>query len=53
MPRTPNRPTLTRDLAWAAATDAANASMRANGRKTWNRADARAARREFERLRAP
>lgn len=41
---------LTRDLAWSAATDAGNRSMRAAGRRRWSRADYSAAVREFDRL---
>jgi hypothetical protein len=38
------------DIAYAAATDAANRRMAAAGRKKWNRADYNAAVREFNRL---
>jgi hypothetical protein len=41
---------LTRDLVWAAATDAGNASMRKHGRKVWNENDYQAAVDEFNRL---
>lgn len=40
----------TRDLAWAAAFDAANRHMRANGRKVWNEDDANVHTAEFNRL---
>ena len=39
-----------RELAQRASWDAANNSMRAGGRKAWNREDSLAALREFERL---
>lgn len=41
---------LTRDLAWAAATDAGNRSMRQAGRTKWSQRDYNAAIREFDRL---
>jgi len=41
---------LTRDIAWAAATDAANASMRAAGRKVWSEEDYNSACDTFDRL---
>ena len=42
--------TLDRRLAWAAATDAANASMRAAGRSAWSDEDWNAAVETFDRL---
>lgn len=45
-----NALTMTRRLAWSAATDAGNASMRAAGRKVWSAEDQQVAAREFERL---
>lgn len=42
--------TLTRALAWAAATDAANASMKAAGRAAWNADDYAVACATFGRL---
>ncbi len=42
--------TLTQDLAWAAATDAGNRSMRAAARSVWSEEDFNAAAREFNRL---
>lgn len=41
---------LTPDLAFAAATDKGNASMRRAGRKVWNRDDYNACIREYNRL---
>jgi hypothetical protein len=41
---------LTRELAQAASFDAADRSMRAAGRKSWNEADAQIAAMEFQRL---
>lgn len=43
-------PHLDRELAWAAATDAANRSMRRAGRAVWSRGDYGVACVEFERL---
>lgn len=43
-------PELTRELAWAAATDAGNRSMRKAGRSAWSRVDYKAAAQEFKRL---
>lgn len=43
-------PTMTRDLAWAAAQDAANVQMRAAGRSKWSPEDYALAVREFDRL---
>lgn len=43
-------PTLTRNIAWAVATDTGNRSMRSSGRRTWNEEDYNAAVVEFERL---
>lgn len=40
----------TRLLAWSAATDAGNRSMRAAGREAWDETDYNAAVAEFERL---
>lgn len=45
-----SRPTLTRDLAWAASTDAGNASMQKAGRTCWNDDDWEVARLAFDRL---
>jgi hypothetical protein len=42
--------TLTRDLAWSAATDAGNRSMRAAGRTAWDENDYDVAAQEFGRL---
>lgn len=42
--------TLTREMAWAASTDAGNRSMRAGGRTKWSQQDFNAAAREFKRL---
>lgn len=42
--------TLTRDLAWAAATDAGNRRMRKAGRTAWSEEDYGVATREFDRL---
>lgn len=42
--------TLTRDIAYAAATDAGNRSMWAGGRRKWNVDDYNTAVDEFERL---
>lgn len=44
------RITLTRQLAWAAATDAGNASMRQAGRTKWSRKDYNTAARTFNEL---
>ncbi len=44
------KPILTHDLAWAAAQDAANRSMRAGNRTVWNVDDYNAAVREYNRL---
>lgn len=44
------RITLTRELAYAAATDAANRQMRKAGRMRWNKDDYNLAASEFERL---
>jgi hypothetical protein len=41
---------LTRQLAWAAATDAGNRNMRRAGRRKWSLKDYNAATREFNRL---
>lgn len=41
---------LTREIAWAAATDAGDRSMRKAGRKAWNEEDLLAAAEEFARL---
>jgi hypothetical protein len=41
---------LTRELAWASATDAGNRSMRKAGRSAWSRVDYNAAAKEFKRL---
>lgn len=41
---------LTRQLAWAAATDAANDRMRKAGRSTWTKGDYNTACRVFARL---
>lgn len=41
---------LTRDIAWAAATDAGNRSMRKSGRTAWNWEDYNAACAEFNRI---
>jgi hypothetical protein len=41
---------LTRDLAYAAATDAGNRHMRKNGREHWNEDDYNVAAAEFNRL---
>jgi len=41
---------LTPRIAWAAAMDAGNRSMRQAGRRVWNEADQQAAYQEFERL---
>jgi hypothetical protein len=46
----PNPPRLTRDVAWAAAHDAGNRSMRHAGRTSWNEDDYNAAVEEFNRL---
>ena len=45
--------TLSRDLAWAAVTDAGNRSMRAAARSVWSEQDFNAAAREFNRLWPP
>jgi hypothetical protein len=42
--------TITREIAYSAGIDAANRSMRAAGRTTWNEDDANNAAREFSRL---
>lgn len=42
--------TMTRDLAWAAAMDEANRSMRRGGRKAWSREDYNVAVDTFNRL---
>lgn len=47
------RPKLTRDLAWAAATDAADAHMRRHGRDVWSQADADVCVATLERLWPP
>lgn len=44
---------MTEQLARAAATDAGNRSMRANGRERWNQDDFNAAASEFNRLWKP
>ena len=44
------RPTMTREIAWAAAQDEANRSMRKAGRKAWSRDDYNAAVETFDRL---
>lgn len=44
------KPPLTRALAWAASTDAGNASMRAGGRTAWSDDDYNAAVETFDRL---
>ena len=41
---------LTREIAWAASTDAGNRSMRSSGRETWSEDDYNAAVAEFDRL---
>lgn len=41
---------MTRDIAWAAATDAADKNMRDNGRTSWNEEDWKVGACEFERL---
>lgn len=41
---------ITRAIAWAAATDAGNRSMRKSGRKAWSKEDYSVAVAEFERL---
>lgn len=41
---------MTYELAWAAATDAANRQMRAAGRHAWNREDFNLAVSEYNRL---
>jgi hypothetical protein len=41
---------MTREIAWAIAQDAANASMRADGRKAWNADDYNLAVQTFNRL---
>ena len=45
-----SQPVLTRGLAYAAATDAGNRSMRKAGRSAWNEDDYNAAVTEFTRL---
>lgn len=45
-----SRPALTRDLAWSAAQDAANAQMRTAGRAKWSPDDYRLAVETFDRL---
>lgn len=42
--------TMTRQLAWAIATDAGNASMRINKRAAWNEQDYNCAARRFDEL---
>jgi hypothetical protein len=42
--------TITRQIAWAAATDAANRSMRLDGRTAWNEDDYDVAAETFRRL---
>lgn len=42
--------TITRGIAWAAATDAGNRSMRTAGRNGWNRSDYNTAARTFNTL---
>ena len=44
------RTAMTRELVWAAATDAGNRSMHKAARTKWSRADYNAAVREFNRL---
>ena len=44
------KPILTREIAWALATDSGNRSMRKNNRKKWNRYDKKIAGEEFSRL---
>lgn len=44
------QPVLTRQMAWAAATDAGNRSMRKHGRANWDEDDWNAATEEFNRL---
>lgn len=44
------KPKLTRELAWAASTDAGNRAMRKAGRAAWSKDDYNAAVREFDRL---
>lgn len=41
---------MSRQIAWAAATDAGNRSMREHGRTAWNEDDYNAAVAEFDRL---
>lgn len=41
---------LTREIAWAASTDAGNRAMRHGGRTAWSREDYNAAVAEFDRL---
>lgn len=45
-----SKPPLTREIAWSAAVDVANARMRAAGRTSWTRKDYDAACHEFNRL---
>jgi len=45
-----NPVTMTRELAWAAATDAGNRNMRKHGRSKWNHEDSNVAAKEFARL---
>lgn len=47
------RPTLTREFAWSAAQDAANRSMRAANRASWDVIDYNIAVEEFNRLMFP
>lgn len=42
--------TMTYNLAWAAATDAANRRMRKHGRTNWSRGDYNFAVRKFDRI---
>jgi len=48
-----SRPTMTRELAWAAGTDAGNNSMRRAGRSVWNKDDYDLAVDTFNRLNPP
>jgi len=41
---------ITRDIAWAASTDAANMNMRENGRTSWDEDDYNIAREVFDKL---